>query len=231
MAKEQQVALNDRNLMDSAKTLRSNIDFAGIDEPIRSVTITSAQKGDGKTMVACALAIAEANAGRKTLIIDNDFRAPQVASRLHIRGTAKMSDVLNATEETLMQYCLETKTENLYMLDISTRRSDPVEVLSSKKYEALLKLAIEQFDFVVVDTPPLGLFIDSALVAPKTDGAVIVILSGKDSEQTVKNMLSQLEKANARILGAVLNGDKKKHTDYYYYYSKKDHKTKKKAVH
>ena len=148
------------------------------------------------------------------------------------RGCGRtVSDVLKATEETLMQYCLETKTENLYMLDISTRRSDPVEVLSSKKYEALLKLAIEQFDFVVVDTPPLGLFIDSALVAPKTDGAVIVILSGKDSEQTVKNVLSQLEKANARILGAVLNGDKKKHTDYYYYYSKKDHKTKKKAVH
>lgn len=231
MAKKQPVSLNDRDLMNSAKTLRSNIDFAGIDEPIRSVVVTSPQKGDGKTVVACALAIAQAQAGRKTLIIDNDFRAPQVATRLHLRGSAKLSEVLNATEETLMQYCLETRTENMYMLDVSTRRSDTVEVLSSKKYEALLKLAKETFDFVVIDTPPLGLFIDSALIAPKTDGAVIVVRAGKDTPQMVKSVLSQLEKANARTLGAVLNGDKKKHTDYYYYYSGKEHKTKKKAVH
>jgi len=230
MAK-QVVSLTDRELSESAKTLRSNIDFAGIDTPISSVTITSAEKGDGKTIIACALAIAEASANRKTLIIDNDFRNPQVAVRLHVRGTHRLGEVLNATPETLMDYCIETRIPNLYVLDVGTRRSDPVEVLSSRKYEQLIQMAFEMFDFVIIDTPPLGMFIDAALVAPKTDGVVIVIRSAKDTPEALKSVLSQLDKANARVIGAVLNGAKKRHSDYYYYYySSKEHRTKKKST-
>ena len=229
MAK-QVVSLMDRELSESAKTLRSNIDFAGIDAPIRSITITSAEKGDGKTIVACALAIAEASADRKTLIIDNDFRNPQVCARLHVRGTHRLGEVLNATPENLMDYCMETRIPNLYVLDVGMRRSDPVEVLSSRKYAKLLETVFEMFDFVIIDTPPLGMFIDAALVAPKTDGAVIVIRSAKDTPDSLRAILSQLEKANARVIGAVLNGAKKRHSDYYYYYSSKEHKTKKRTT-
>ncbi len=227
---QQLVPLNDRDLMESVKTLRSNIDFAGIEAPIKSVILTSAEKGDGKSLVACALAIAEAAAKKKTLIIDNDFRSPQIANRFRVRGNAKLSTVLHATAEDLMNYCLETKYPNLYVLDLGNRRNDPVEVLSSNRYDALLKTAIQCFDFVIIDTPPLGMFIDAALVAPKTDGAIIVIRSGKDDVQGIKNIMSQLKKANARILGAVLNCSKKKHSDYYYYYSKTEHRKKKKAI-
>ena len=228
---QQQVSLNDRDLLESVKTLRTNIDFAGIDEPIRSIILTSAEKGDGKSLIACALAIAESAAKKRTLIIDNDFRNPPIANHFHVRGRFKLATVLQATEDNLMDFCLETKYPNLYVLDLGNRRSDSVEVLSSRRYDALLKTAIKKFDFVIVDTPPLGMFIDAALVAPKTDGAIIVIRSGKNDIQSVKNTISQLEKANARILGAVLNCSKKKHSDYYYYYSKKEHRTKKKEVH
>ena len=229
MAKKQTVSLTDRELTESAKTLRSNIDFAGIDTPIKSVTVTSAEKGDGKTIIACALAMAEARGDRKTLLIDNDFRNPQIALRMHVRGSHRLNDVLGATPETLPEFCLETKVENLYILDLGSRRSDPVEVLSSRKYARLLQTAMEAFDFVVIDTPPLGMFIDAALVAPQTDGAIVVVRAGKDTPESVKTILSQLEKANARVIGAVLNHAKKKHSDYYYYYySSKEHRTKRK---
>ncbi|MBR0082290.1 MAG: CpsD/CapB family tyrosine-protein kinase [Clostridia bacterium] len=230
MAK-QIVSLSDRELTESAKTLRSNIDFAGIDTPIRSITITSPEKGDGKTIIACALAMAEALADRKTLLIDNDFRNPQIAPRMHVRGSHRLGEVLNAKVENFMDFCLETKTPNLYVLDVGTRRSDPVEVLSSRKYARLMSTAMQVFDFIVVDTPPLGMFIDAALVAPKTDGVVVVIRSGKDTPESVRSTLSQIEKSNARVIGAVLNGAKRKHSDYYYYYySSKDHKTKRKST-
>lgn len=228
---QQLVSFNDRDLMESVKTLRTNIDFAGIEAPIKSLILTSAEKGDGKSLLASALAIAEAASKKKTLIIDNDFRSPQIANLFHVRGGFKLSTILHATSENLMDYCLETKYPNLFVLDLGSRRNDPVEVLSSKSYDKLVKTAIECFDFVIIDTPPLGMFIDAALVAPKTDGAIIVIRSGKDDVQSVRNVIGQLEKANARILGAVLNCSKKKHSDYYYYYSKKEHRNKKKAVH
>lgn len=225
------VSLSDRGLNESAKTLRANIDFAGIDAPIRSVAITSAEKGDGKTIIACMLAIAEATADRKTLIVDNDFRNPQVSARLNVHGTHKLSELLNATEETFMDFCMPTKVPNLYVLDVGLRRSDPVEVLSSQKYDRILDLAKSLFDFVVIDTPPLGLFIDAAIVAPKTDGTLIVVRSGKDTPQSLQSVMSQLEKANARVLGAVLNGANVRNTSYYYYYyySSKEHKAKRRS--
>ena len=96
-------------------------------------------------------------------------------------------------------------------------------------YKRILQSAIAAFDFVIIDTPPLGLFIDAAVVAALVDGTIVTIGSGKTTAAEVKEALSQLEKAQARVIGAVLNGVKSNKTNYYYYYDKQGNKSKKKS--
>ena len=204
------------------KTLRTNIDFAGIDTPIRSVTITSAKKGEGKSTIASNLAIVEAERHKKTLLIDNDFRNPQQARTFGVRSAHKLSEILDATSENFMDFCLPTKFRDLYVLDIASRRlSNPVDLLASQKNKHLIELANEFFDFVVIDTPPLELFIDAAIVAPLTDGVILAVGSGMTTAAEERDVLGQLKKAQANVLGAVLNGVKNGRKNDYYYYSKK----------
>lgn len=216
-------------IRESAKTLRTNIEFSGIDKPIQSVVITSAEKFEGKSTVAIYLAIAYSEAGKNTLIIDNDFRNPQMANRCSIRSNYSLSDVLSATSENITDFCIPTKLPRLSVMDIGNRRiSNPIEMLSSAKYKQVLQYAIQAFDFVIVDTPPLGLFIDAAVISSAVDGVIVTIGSGKTKSSQVKEVLSQLDKAKASVIGAVLNDTKASNTSYYYYYDKQNHTKKKK---
>ena len=211
-------------------TLRTNIDFAGIDDPIKCVAITSAKKGEGKSTIAENLAIAEAMAHKRTLLIDNDFRNPQLARKFGVRGAHKLSNIMNAAEEDLMEYCLPTDYPDLYLLDIANfRLSSPVEILSSRKYKALIELVKQSFDFVIIDTPPIGLFIDAAIIAPLTDGVLLVIGNSMTTASEEKEIISQLDKAKAKILGTVFNGEKHAHSSDYYYYDKKTHTKKRRS--
>ena len=218
------------SLTESVKTLRANIDFAGIDSDIRSVVLTSAKKGEGKSTIASCLAIAEAESGRKTLIIDNDFRAPQLARRFGIRNPHSLVELLNLPTGTDMtQYAVSTEIPNLYVLDVGSRRiSNPVEILSSNKYKRLLRNCFESFDFIIIDAPPLGYFIDAAVIATYVDGVAIVVGAGRSTAAEEKEVLSQLEKANAHVIGVVLNGVKHNKSNYYYYYYDKSGRKKKK---
>ncbi|MBC8529557.1 CpsD/CapB family tyrosine-protein kinase [Christensenellaceae bacterium NSJ-44] len=224
-----QIYFNSPELREAIKTLRVNIEFAGIDEPVRSVAVTSVEAGVGKSTIALSLAIAMAETGKTTLIIDNDFRNPQIANRLMVRGVYSLTELFSGKVDP-REACVPTKVNNLFMLDLGSRRlNNPIEVLSSGRYKALLAKVKQDFDFVVIDTPPLGLFIDAAIASTQVDGVLMVISSGKSTAAEVKESLAQLEKANAHVIGCVLNNLKHKPADYYgYYYDKRGDKKRKK---
>ena len=205
------------DVRDSAITLRTNLEFASIDKELTSVTVTSAEMSVGKSTVAIALGMAMAESGRRTLIIDNDFRNPQIELRLKVRGTHRIQDVLSGRVAP-MDACIPTRMENLYVLDLGSRRiNNAVDLLRSGRYKRLVEQLKQLFDFVIIDTPPVGMFIDAALAAQLTDGAVFVINAGKTNGKDVKEALVQLEKANVHVLGAVLNNVVRAHSNYYYY--------------
>lgn len=211
----------DEAFRESVKTLRTNIDFAGIDRPIRSVSVTSAIISEGKSTVALALAAVVAESGKSTIIVDNDFRHPQIENRLMVRGTHTMSELFRETA-TIVDCCVPTKIRNLSVFATGGKRiTNPTELLSSTKYKEILSKLKDLYDFVVVDTPPLNLFVDAALVGTQVDGVLLTIGYGKSTESEVKDALGQLEKANANVLGAVFNGTAYNPTSYYgYYYGK-----------
>ena len=208
----------DAQLRDSIKTLRTNIEFAGIDKRIKSVAVTSADVGAGKSMISICLAVAMAESGRRTLLIDDDFRHPQIANRMGIRCRYSLSDLL-AGNIAINSVCVPTEIPNLYVFDSGNRRiSNPVEVLSSIRYKEVLNELYDAFDFLIIDTPPVGLFVDAAVISSQVEGVLVVIQKGKTKREAVRAAMSQLEKANAHVLGAVLNGASHTSSDYYYYH-------------
>ena len=213
-------ALYDGDVLESIKTLRTNLEFAGMDKPIRSISITSTQPSEGKTTVSLLLGMAMGEASKKTLIVENDFRHPQIAKRIEKRMPLGITDLLT-DKNTLDEVVYETEFNNLYMLNVGRRIANPVEVLGSNKYLRIMEEVKEKFDFVIFDTPPMGLFIDGAIIASKVDGVLLVINSGSTPANDIKETVDQLEKAKANILGVVLNAVTREngyHKSSYYRY-------------
>lgn len=216
-------------LRDSARTLRTNIEFASVDKEIQCVAVTSAEMSVGKSMISISLAMSAAEEGKRTLIIDNDFRNPQIAGRLKVRSRTTIAELLSG-RVLPEDACVPSAFENLYVLDLGSRRvSNPVEIMNSVKYRNLIGELRNMFDFVVIDTPPIGMFIDAAVAAQSADGVVFVVNSGKTKALEVNEGLSQLEKANVKVLGAVLNNVIRSSSNYYYYDRQGNKKRRKKS--
>lgn len=211
----------DGGIRESIKTLRSNIQFAGIDTPIRTITVTSVLPNEGKSFVSIALAISMAEAGKRTLLVESDFRRPSLSGRLRVRAEVGLMQYLSSSIS-LENAVIPTSRDGLYLLDLETRSANPAEILSSQRFSQAIAEMRERFDIVIFDTPPLGSFIDAAILGAQSDGTILVTQSGACDISSVKRVLDQLEKAKAKVLGVVLNKTKQRtDSDYYYYYYSK----------
>ncbi len=197
------------------KSLRANIQFCEVDKKIKSITITSCNATEGKTTTSFNIAISMAQSGMKVLLIDGDMRKPSVYKNSRTHSREGLSNYLSGYSE-FEQIIKPTTVENCYFMSCGVKPPNPAELIGSKKFGELLLKAEEAFDLVIIDTPPLGSVIDAALMAAKTSGTIIVINSREISYKQVIRVKEQLEKANATILGVVLN--KVKRGDYKNYY-------------
>ena len=221
------------SLRDSVKTLRANIQFASLDKEIKTVALTSVIPSEGKTTLSCFLGISVAETGKKTVIVECDYRHPMVARNFGVEGerTKPSNDGNKKIDASLKK----TSVDNLWVLDMKCKVTNPVELICSEAYANMVKKLREDFDFVIFDTPPLGAFIDAAHISTLADGTVLVIRQGQVERRAAKDVLEQLKKANANVIGAVINNVKVKKVGYYYnyyhyytsrYYSQRDKKKK-----
>lgn len=196
--------------------LCSNIQFSGVDTPIKTIAITSAAPGEGKTTVAIGLAMAMAEAGKKTLILETDCRRPMLGNRLKLRPRYNW---LNALYEDIpiSEVVIPTKMKNLYFIDAEPQVTHLSEIFNSNRFGTMLASFEQEFDMIILDTPPLGLFIEAAVLANQAHGTVLVIHSGKVDIKREQGVINQLNKANARILGVVLNGTHVTQAKYEHY--------------
>jgi len=198
------------------KSLRANIQFCSVDKKIRSITVTSCNPTEGKTTTAVNISIALALSGMKVLMIDADMRKPSIHKNPKTHRAEGLSNYLSGYAE-FEEIISETTVENCFYISCGVKPPNPAELIGAKRFEELLKRAEDDFDLVIIDTPPLGSLIDAAIIAAKTTGTIIVINSREVSHKLVKRVKEQLEKANAHILGVVLN--KVRRSDFRGYYS------------
>lgn len=214
----QTVEIQSKQLKDFAfdeaiKTLRTNIRFSG--KKIRAVMMTSSMPNEGKSSITFALACALAETGQKTLLIDADIRKSVLVSRHQIdTETIGLSQYLSGQTE-LDNVLYHTNIENLDMIFSGPYSPNPSELLEDPSFDKMLQWARTNYDYVLIDTPPIGSVIDAAIVAKSCDGAVILVESGAASYRMVQRGKQQLEKSGCRILGAVLNKVGGERSGYY----------------
>lgn len=186
------------------RQLRTNLQFVDVERPAKVITITSSTAGEGKTMTAANLAVAFAEAGRRVLLIEADLRRPRVAELLDLDRTIGLTNVL-AGQIGVGQALQPWGSSGLTLLPSGSIPPNPSELLGSHQMVELVAELRDQFDMVIVDTPPLLPVTDAAVAAIHSDGAVVVVRYGKTKRPQVARAFQILHGVDARILGAVLN--------------------------
>lgn len=199
------------------RVLRTNLQFADLDNPPKSFVVTSAVAGEGKTTTATNLAITLAQAGHRTLLIDGDLRRPRSAELLDLEPTVGLTTVLTGKIgfEAAIQ---EHKSTGLHYLAAGTRPPNPSEVLQSDAARKLLRHAQESYDAVIVDAPPLLPVADPAILAAAVDGALIVTQYGRTTRDQLHAASQRLGSVGGRLFGVVLNQTPRPATGAYAYY-------------
>jgi exopolysaccharide transport family protein len=206
---------------ESLRTLRSSIHMSDVDQPPRVIHITSALPGEGKTTIAVSLAISAAVAGRKVVLVDADLRHPAASRFFKLEKETGLVDLLTGAgnADNALRFYKDLK---LTILPAGGKSLNPPDVLASERMKALISHLKETFDYVVVDTPPVGPVIDAVIVANLADKTVLVVEWASTARELVENSIKQLS-AQKRVGGVVFNFVNQDRAQKYggeYYYGK-----------
>lgn len=184
-------------------SIRTNIQFSGRD--LKVITLTSAQPGEGKSTTSVNLAISFARAGFRTLLIDADTRNSVMSGTFKsneryqgltsfLSGNAELSDVI-----------CDTSIDNLMIIPAGQVPPNPTSLIQNDNFKAMIETVRGLYDYVIIDTPPLGLVIDTAILAHHSDASLLVTKAGEDRRRTVTKLKEQLEQSGSVFLGIILN--------------------------
>lgn len=207
-------------ISEAYRSIRTNIQFANIDKEIKTIMFTSTSKSEGKTTTVSNVALTMADAGHKVLVIDCDFRNPSVHKMFSLTNKYGVTDLL-LKEKDYKEYLNRIAThENLDVLTAGKVPRNPSELLYSNAMKKLIVALKQDYDYVMVDAPPILPVTDATVMATYIDGVVIVCASGVAEVESVNKAVDSLKKVGANIIGAILNKTPIKYKEYsnYYYY-------------
>ncbi|SCI10389.1 Tyrosine-protein kinase YwqD [uncultured Collinsella sp.] len=207
-------------VQNAAKTLLANIRFASVDHPVKSIVMTSSVPNEGKTTVSYQLAQATASSGKRTLIVECDMRHRSLANLIGARARYGLYAVLSGQVE-LEDAVVSTSHRNLFFLDSEPHIPNPADILASQRFRNLMHELASSFDYVIFDTPPVGTFVDAAVIAAQADATVLVVRERFVKRADLHNAYDQLKKADAHVIGVAMNMCESESSEYYYaYYNK-----------
>lgn len=205
------------------KGLRTNVLFSTGEEGLRSLVVTSAGPGEGKSIVSANLAVSLAQAGLRVLLVDADMRRPRVHEIFETKQEPGLSNLLSGNIKA-SQVVKRSNVPGLWLLSAGLVPPNPVELLASPRYAGFLAALDEHFDWVVLDTPPVLVVADSLVVANHATGVIFVVGADQTSRQAAKNAIEQLTTTNANVIGSVLNrADIHRNPHYYSSYYRKEY--------
>lgn len=200
------------------RTLRTNIEFASVDKPVRTILVTSAIPGEGKTTTAANLAVVFAQTGHATLLVDADLRRAQVHKMLGLHNTTGLTNLIRSDDVQLPDVIQATEQEHLSVLTSGPHPPNPAELLRSSRMRTILERLVGSYEFVIIDSPPLQAVTDAAIVSSIVDGTVLVVDAGRTRRGAVQNGHAAVVKGGGRILGVTLNRLSEAMSNEYYSY-------------
>jgi tyrosine-protein kinase len=198
------------------RSLRTNLLFSSIDKETKTIVITSASPGEGKSRTAANLAIVLAHAGHLTLLIDADFRRPSLHRIFGKVRNVGLSNLIVGETDLASVLVQDEQVVNLVVLPSGPTPPNPSELLGSSQMKSLLGRFRQDFGYIVLDTPPVNAVTDASVLAAGTDAAILVIDANKATHTAVQHAKQSLDRVNARVLGAVLNKLKTAGGGYYH---------------
>ncbi len=206
------------SVAEAYRGLRTNIQFMNPDKPIHSLVISSPGPGDGKSTTVINIAITFANLGKKTILIDCDLRKPILHKVFNISRNPGLTDVMKS--ETSIDIIRQTEIPNLDIITSGDIPPNPSEILASQKLKNFLTKVSENYDIVLLDSPPIIAVTDAIILSKITDAIILVVKANSTDLRIVERSIDQLSQVNCILAGAVLNGINVsgRYDSYYYYY-------------
>jgi capsular exopolysaccharide synthesis family protein len=196
------------------RTLRTNVLYGFIDDPPRTIVLSSPGSGEGKSITCANLGLVLAQAGKNTLIVDCDMRKPAMHKIFGLHNTKGLTDILS--EELKLDEVWQEPLENLKVITVGIVPFNPAELLGSRRFAEFLSRARGEFDYVLMDSSPLQFVSDPIVLASQADGVLLVFDAQNTHKRAVMQSIRSLEAIGANVLGTVMNGVKASERDYYH---------------
>lgn len=216
---------------EAARAIRTNISFMSPDKPFTRILVTSAAPSEGKTTVACCLATVMAQSGQRVLLLDCDLRRPRLHKIFRRTNDIGVTSAL-LDRSVLRDADLSTVVENLSVLPAGPHVPNPAEIVQSANFSRMLDELQQQFDFLILDSPPLMPVTDPAILSSKVDGVLVVVRAYQTRKDVARHALRSLQAVGGRLIGAVLNavdvgkpGYGQGYGYYYQYYDSPENQT------
>lgn len=214
-------------MTEALNQLRISLGFAG--ENIKSIMITSSTPNEGKSFITMQLWKMMAEAGNRVIVIDCDMRNSEMRTQWGFAlesGDKGLVHCLSAKAD-INDIVYATNIKNAYIIPTEVLVPNPINLLEGRSFKELMTICRREFDYILIDTPPLGAVADALSVGPKTDGCLLVIRSAYTPKRAVENSVNLMERSGVPLLGIVLNrADTNRKGNYYYnqYYRYGDYK-------
>ncbi len=191
-------------ISEAYRTLRTNLDFAGLDRALKTLVITSAGVSEGKSTTLANLAVVSAQAGRRVILVDADLRRPSLHKVFGLDNETGLTTMMMDDAALASPPLYKTGVEGLSVLTSGPLPPNPAEVMGSRRMEEIIAALTERADQVLFDTPPVVAVTDAAVLATKVDGVILVVSAGHTRRDHARTAVQRLQQINARLIGAVL---------------------------
>lgn len=188
------------------RTLRTNIDFSGLDRSIHALLVTSVAPVEGKSLTLANLAVAMAQGDKRTILVDADLRRPTLHTLFGLNNDKGLTSLFIDAKGPIEPALKDVKVPNLQVLTSGPLPPNPAELLGSQRMLDVIAALKQRADIILFDAPPVIAVTDAAVLGKRVDGVVLVVDAGQTRREHAKRAKEQLEKLNIRIVGAVLNG-------------------------
>jgi protein-tyrosine kinase len=191
-------------ISEAYRTLRTNLDFAGLDRALKTLAVTSAGVAEGKSTTLANLAVVSAQAGRQIILVDADLRRPMLHQVFGLDNSTGLTTMMMGSDALDAPPLRDTGIEGLSVLTSGPLPPNPAEVIGSRRMEEIIATLAGRADQVLFDTPPVIAVTDAAVLATRVDGVLLVISAGHTRRDYARTAVQRLQQINARVVGAVL---------------------------